>query len=159
MLLSGVLPTKFGSHKAFLSSMTFDPINALCFGQAFFLPNLVAIEHLKAIWPLVNPGWPLHDLWPQQCITLWSGAPPKFGSPRAFLRQLDRWITFDLWWGHFEKLLSNFGGPPSTSMPGFSSLRWNTTKRIAGYIPIHTYIQTLLFVERKHRRQTSAVHN
>ena len=29
-----------------------------------FLPNLVAVWHLWSIWPLVNPDWPLHDLWP-----------------------------------------------------------------------------------------------
>ena len=45
--------------------MTFHPMIALQFGQEFFLPNLVAIGYAWAIWPLVDPGWPLHDLWPQ----------------------------------------------------------------------------------------------
>ena len=52
--------------------MTFEPINALPFGQGFFLPNLVAVGHSGAIWPLVDPGWPLHDIWPHHCTTLWS---------------------------------------------------------------------------------------
>ena len=43
--------------------MTFDPINALHFGQWFYQLNLVAIGHFWAIWPLVSPSWPLRDLW------------------------------------------------------------------------------------------------
>ena len=50
-LQSGVLPTKFGGHRPLLSkltpadpNMTFDRNNALCYGQGFFSPNLVAIE-------------------------------------------------------------------------------------------------------------------
>ena len=50
--------------------MTFNLSNALCFGQGYFLPNLAAIGHSLAIWPLIDPGWPLHDLRPQQCTTL-----------------------------------------------------------------------------------------
>ena len=77
--------------------MTFDPNNALRFGLGFFLPNLVAIGHIKAIWPLLDPGWPLHDLWPQQCITLWSGVlPTKLGSQRAYSSILTSgwpWLT------------------------------------------------------------------
>ena len=43
----------------------------------------------KSIWPVVDPSWPLHDLWPQQCITLWSRVlPTKFGGLRAFLSNL-----------------------------------------------------------------------
>ena len=69
--------------------MTFDPSNALCFGQGFSPPNLVAIGHFQAIWPLVDPGWLLHDLWPQQCITLLSGVLSiKFGGHRALLSKL-----------------------------------------------------------------------
>ena len=68
--------------------MTLDPSNELHF-EGFFLPNLVAIHHFWAIWPLVDPGWPLHDHWPQQCITLWSGVlPNKFGGHRALLSKL-----------------------------------------------------------------------
>ena len=98
--------------------MTFDPSNALHFGQGFFLPNLVAIGHFLAIWPLVDPRWPLHDFWPQQCTTLWSEVLfTKFGSHRAFLRQIDPWMTFDLWWGRFESMPTNLVGPSPTPMP------------------------------------------
>ena len=77
-LRPGVLPTKFGSHRAFLNNLIHD-------------------------WP----SWPLHDLWPKQCITLWSGVlPNKYGGLRTFLRQLNLWITFDLWWSRFENMLS-----------------------------------------------------
>ena len=69
--------------------MTFDPNNALCSGQGFFPPNLVAIGHCQTSWPLLDPSWPLHDLWPQQCSTLWSGVlPTKFGDHRALLSKL-----------------------------------------------------------------------
>ena len=69
--------------------MTFDPSNELHVDQGFFLLNLVAIRHFQAIWPLVDLSWPLHDLWPQQCITLWSGVlPTKFGSHRELLSKL-----------------------------------------------------------------------
>ena len=72
-LRSGVLPTKFGSHRAFLCSFTsgvpfvdpgwpcksFDPNKAFLFIQGFFLPNKVAIGYSWAIWPLVDRAWPL----------------------------------------------------------------------------------------------------
>ena len=69
--------------------MTFHPSNALRSGQRFFPPNLVTIGHCLANWPLLDPTWPLHDLWPQQCIMLWSGVlPTKFGGHRALLSKL-----------------------------------------------------------------------
>ena len=69
--------------------MTFDPSKALHFGQGYFPPYLVAIWHFEANWPLVDPIWPLHDFWPQQCIMLWSGVlPTKFGGHRALLNNL-----------------------------------------------------------------------
>ena len=79
--------------------MTFDPSNALCSGQGFFLPNLIAIGHYLAIWPLINPGWTLHDLWPQQYTTLRSGVlSTKFGAHKAFLSNLiPGWPLNDLW--------------------------------------------------------------
>ena len=102
-------------------------------GQGFFPPKMVAIGYSWTIWPLVDPRWPLHDLPPQQCITLRSGVlPTKFGSHRTFLRQIDLWMTFDLWSGRFEKLTTNLGGPYPTTLPSFSSMRRSTTKRIAG---------------------------
>ena len=49
----------------------------------------VAIRHVYAIWPLVDPAWPLHKLWPQQCVTFWSGVlPNKSGSRRVSLSNL-----------------------------------------------------------------------
>ena len=126
--------------------MTFDPSNALHFSQGFFLPNLVVIRHFWAIWPLVDPDWSLHDFWPQQCSTLLSGVLPiKFGGQRAFLKQLDLWMTFDFWWGRFENIPTYLGGPSPTPMPSFSSIHQSTTKRIAVHTYTHTYMQTLLF--------------
>ena len=87
------------SHVAFLSNFTsswpqltcktIDLINALHSGLGSFLPNLVATGHFWGMWPLFDPSWPLHDLWPQQCITFWSGVlPTKFGGHRALLSKL-----------------------------------------------------------------------
>ena len=82
--------------------MTFNPNNALRSGQGFFLPNLVAIGHCLANWPLLDPSWPLHDLWSQQCITLWSVIlPTKFGGHRALLSKLTpSWpqLTLHVFW-------------------------------------------------------------
>ena len=50
---------------------------------------MVAIWHFWAILPLVNPSWPLPDLWRHQYITLWSWVRPTiFGGHGAFLRNL-----------------------------------------------------------------------
>ena len=69
--------------------MTFEPSNALHSCLGFFLPNLVAIEHFKAKWLLLDPSWPLHNIWPQQCITHLLGVlPTKFGGYRALLSKL-----------------------------------------------------------------------
>ena len=67
-----------------------------------FYQSLVATGHFKGIWPLVDLGWPVHDLWPQQYITLWSWVlPTKFGGHRAFLSNLTLvdpwWPLHDLW--------------------------------------------------------------
>ena len=87
----------------------------------FFLLNLIATVHFWAIWPLVDSCWALHDCWPHQCITLQSGVlPTKFGGHRAFLRQFDLWMTFDLWYSPFKNMLSNLMGPSSTPKPTFS---------------------------------------
>ena len=81
--------------------MTFDPSNALHSGQGFFPPNLVAIGHCYANWPLLDPSWPLHDLWPHQCFMLWSEILSiKFGGHKAFLSNLTpgwppAWLTPD----------------------------------------------------------------
>ena len=143
---SVVLPKKIGGHRTFLGNLTFDfdwpqydfwSSNASHNIQWFFLPNLVVLCHLWAIWPLVDLNWPQHDLWSQQCINhtlvrvsiksgnhrdfmkyltsdwpwlkflhdlelqqcvmLNSGVlPTKFCSHRAFLRELNLWMTLDL---------------------------------------------------------------
>ena len=76
---------------------TFDPTNALHSGLGFFLQNLVATGHFQVISHLVDPGWPLHDFWPQQWVTHWPGVlPTKFGGHRAFLSNLTSarpWLT------------------------------------------------------------------
>ena len=65
--------------------MTCDPSNALCSGRGFFLPNLVATGHFLAIWPLVDPSWPLT---PEMHYTLVRGSSHQIGSHRAFLSNL-----------------------------------------------------------------------
>ena len=48
-------------------------------------------RHFYANWPVVDPGWFLHDLWPHQYITLWSVVtvlPIKFCSHTALLGNL-----------------------------------------------------------------------
>ena len=122
-LWSRVLPTKFGGLRAFLSNLTsgwpwltptwpLTPPMHYTQVRGSSYQSLVVIGHSWAIWSLVDPGWPLRDLRPQQCITLWSGVlPTKFGSHRAFLRQIDLWMTFDLWSGRFEKLTHKPQGP------------------------------------------------
>ena len=55
----------------------------------FWLPNLVATGHLKVLDLWFTPTWPLHDLWPQQWVTRWSGVlSTKFGGHTAFLSHL-----------------------------------------------------------------------
>ena len=109
--------------------MAFDPSIALYFGQGFFLPNLVAIEHSWAIWPQLT----LYDLWPQHCSLLQSGVlPTKFAGQRA-------------WSGRFENMRSNILGPFPTPVSSFSWITQSTTKRIAVHTYLHTYIQTWIF--------------
>ena len=61
-----------------------------------------------------------------------------FGSHRAFLRQIDPWMTFDPRWGRFENMPTNLLGPSPTPMPTFSSVPLSMTKRIAGHTYTHT---------------------
>ena len=64
--------------------------------------NLVDTDHFLADWPLVDPGWPLHDLWLQHCTTLWSGfLLIKFDSQNAFLE----WPLVDPGWPQHDLLL------------------------------------------------------
>ena len=88
--------THFYADSAFLRNLAsdwpqltpawpFDPSNELHFDQG---------SSHQICWPYsismqFDPGWPLHDLWPQKCITLWSGVlPTKFGGHRALLSKL-----------------------------------------------------------------------
>ena len=88
VLYSGLLPTKSDGHRAFLSNLTsgFPQLtpawhltsamhDTLVNGS--FLQNLVAIGHFWAIWPLVDPGWHLLDIWSHQCAVLYSGLRPN----------------------------------------------------------------------------------
>ena len=70
------------------------------FGQRFFLQIFVAIGHFWAIWPLVDPRWPLLDRWPQQYITLWPEVlSTKSGGHRAFLSNLaSGWLLLTPAW-------------------------------------------------------------
>ena len=75
--------------------MTFDLISALHFGQGFFLPNLLVIGNSSAIWPLVDPGWCLHDLQPRNALHFGQGFLPSnlvaighFGSLRKVTTNL-----------------------------------------------------------------------
>ena len=89
---------------------------------------------------MIDPWWPLPDLWPQQCPTLWSGALlTKFGSHRAFLRHIDLWMTFDPRSGRFENVPTNLMGPSPTPMQSFSSIPQSMAKRIAGHIYTHIH--------------------
>ena len=96
---------KFGCHRAFLRNLT--------------------------------PGWPRMtpcvDLWSQDCIAVGQGFfLPSFRDHRAFLMQIDLWMTFELWSGRFKKFTMNLGGPCPATLPSFSSMCWSNMKRIAG---------------------------
>ena len=72
------------------------------------------------------------------------GVLTKFGSHRAFLRQIDPWMTFDLRWGRFENMPTNLVGPSPTPMPSFSSVSQSMVKRIAGHTHTHTDFDILV---------------
>ena len=117
-------------------------------------PCQVSGQYLEA-WP-TDPRWPLHDLWPQQCTTLWSMVLfTKFGNHRAFLRQIDPRMTFDPWSGRFQNMPTNLVGPSPTPMPTFSSVHRSMAKRIAGHT--HTHIHT--HTHRLHYFSSIDVHN
>ena len=97
----------------------------------------------------VDPGWFLYDLWPQQYITLLPGVlPTKFDVHRAFLKQLDLWMTFDLGWGRHKNMLSNLVDPSPNAISNVSSIPRRTTKRIAVHTYSHTYSIILVFQYR-----------
>ena len=96
---SKILPIKVVCHRGFLSNLTpgcpsrslhdLQPYHCTTLRSGVFLPNSVVIGNSWAIWFLVDPGWPLHDLWLRQCITHWSGVlPTKCVCHREFLSNL-----------------------------------------------------------------------
>ena len=96
----GFLPTKFGGHRELLSKLTptwpqLIPSWLLTPAMHYTLvrdsSNQIWWPYgiSKPIWPLVDPKWPLHDLWPKKFIKLGSGVlPTKFGGHRALLSEL-----------------------------------------------------------------------
>ena len=51
----------------------------------------------------------LRNLWPQQfCITFWLWVTLTKYLSFSISRQINVWITLDLWWGHLEKVTTNF---------------------------------------------------
>ena len=100
-----------GSHMAFLSSFTHgwpqmtlarlltpSMHYTLVWGDFYQIWRPQGISW--GIWTLVDPGWPMHDLWPQQCTMLWSWIlPTKFGGHRALLSKLTPdWPQLTLSW-------------------------------------------------------------
>ena len=61
--------------------MTFDPSNALCFGQGFLVPNLVATGHFEAIDPWLTPADPFMTYDP-------GGVPSKICPQTSWARPL-----------------------------------------------------------------------
>ena len=126
---AGILPTIFGSQRAFLSNLI-----PACphFSQGTLLPNLVAIGHSWIIWPLVDPCMTFD---PRNAVQ--SGGPStKFGGHWAFLKQLDLWMISDLWWGRFENMLSK----PRTKFQHHTSNHDETHSRT--YTTPHPYPHT-----------------
>ena len=100
--------SKSNSHMSFLCNFTsswpqlspcktFDPINALHSGLWFstkFGGHKAFVRYLTSGWP----GWPLHDLWPRQWVTLTliRGSSYQVWWPYAFLSHLTSgwpWLT------------------------------------------------------------------
>ena len=125
--------------------MNFDPSDVLLSGHGFFLPKCDIMKfsflhfsnfrtifhsHSWAIWPLVDPGWPLCDLQPCSNALNFSWVlPTKFGGHILFPRQLDLQMTFDLWWGLLRKI---------DHKPSFSLIHQSVKKHKPG----QTYLLT-----------------
>ena len=102
---SRVLSTKSGNNIEVLSNLTSawpkltsawtltpSQSNALYFGQGSFLPNLVAIGHSRAIWPLVDSDWSLREFWPHYTGILLTN---KIWWPLAIPKAI--WPLNELW--------------------------------------------------------------
>ena len=95
-LWSGILSTKFGGHLAFLRNLTsagpqLTPTWPLTPAMHYALVRGSShqIWWPKGIVKQIDPSWPLYNIWPQQCIMLWSGIlSAKFGGHRALLSKL-----------------------------------------------------------------------
>ena len=109
-----------------------------------YIPNVVAIGHSWAIWPLVDHPWRLTPAWP--LTPEMQVLPTKFGGHRSFLKELDLWVTSNLWSGRFEKLTVSHGHLAPTTLPSFSSMPRSTTKHIAGYRDKNTDLNSLFFI-------------
>ena len=136
--------------------------NCLLVDLSWPLHDLWPIMHFTLFWgSFCQIWWPQgiskefdlwltladHDLWPQQCTALWSGVLlTKFGSHRAFLRQIDPWMTFNPRWGRFENMPTNLVDPSPTPMPSFSSIPQSMAKRIAGHTYIYTHTDSIILV-------------
>ena len=85
------------SHMVFLSNLTsglprLTPSRPLTPSMHYTLACFLfpcQIWWPQGILRYLTSGWPLHDLWPQQWVTLWSGVlPTKLGGNTAFLMHL-----------------------------------------------------------------------
>ena len=136
-LQSGALPIKFGCHRALLNSLTLGssvhevwPHQRTLWSRFFPYEIWLPWGFFWAIWPQLTPANPCMTFDPGIHFTLVGVLPTKFGGQRASLKQLDLWMTFDLWWGSFENMPTK-SGPSPTPMPSYSSIPQSTTKRIA----------------------------
>ena len=103
MLCHGFFLPKLGGYKAFLSYATcgwprLTPTWPVTPAMRYALIKGFSTKYggLRAFLSNLTPGWPhmtLHDLWPLECITLWSGVlPTKFGDHRVFISNFtSRW--------------------------------------------------------------------
>ena len=131
-LWSGVLFTKFGSHRVLLRQidpwMTFDPR----FSRFENMPtNLVGPSPtpMPTFSSIPDPGWPLPDLWPQQCIMLWSGIiDTKIGGHRAFLSKLTpTWPQLTATWPLTQQCITIWPGVLSAKFGGHRASLSNLT--------------------------------
>ena len=129
MLWSGVLPTKFGGNRAFLSKltlpdpfMTFDPSNALRFGQGFFPPNLVATGismQLTPGWPQLTPAWHLTPAMHYTLVRVLT----KFGGYRGLLSKLTpTWPQLTPTWPWPQQCIMLWSGILVTKFGGHKAL-------------------------------------
>ena len=139
-LRSGVLPIKFGNHRTFPCNLTrcwprLTP--AWHLNKALHYSSFIG--HSWAIWPLLTLVDPC--MTPEMHYSLVRDSfYTKFVGNRAFLKQLDLWMTFDLWWGRFENMLLNLVGPSPTPMP--SSAPSSKHDETHSRTHLHTYLHT-----------------